>query len=111
MFRAIWSGAYPNLCSGSWMLFRDDTDISYLIPEEMRKSPMNTFGVYQSWTFDESYSEQFEDYEDGLKCEEWAKANPWVAKIVNSPDELEDLFLAFQEQDWRHNSCGGCIQH
>lgn len=105
MIEAIWTGGYPNLCCGTWMLYINGNDFSLLIPEEKRSSPMDTFGVYQSWHF-EDWEEVFEDYEDGLECEEWIAANPWVQKLPASPI---DIFYAFQAQDWRHGSCGGCI--
>lgn len=43
-FRAEWTGGYPCLCWGEWKLYKDNKDISHLIPEELRYCPMNTYG-------------------------------------------------------------------
>ena len=43
-----WTGRYPCLCSGEWKIKIDGQDMSHLIPEEMRCSPMNTYGLYSS---------------------------------------------------------------
>lgn len=105
MVEAKWTGTYPCLCFGEWQLFINGEDFSLLIPKELRRSEMGTYGTYQSWHF-ENWSEVFEDYEDGLECEEWIAANPWVQRLPASP---VDIYYAFQTHDWRHDSCGGCI--
>jgi hypothetical protein len=61
MVEAKWSGKYPCLCFGNWTLKVDGKDVSKLIPSKLRKSPMNTYGTYQSWHF-ENWIEVFEDY-------------------------------------------------
>ena len=106
MVEAKWTGSYPNLCSGVWELTIDGEDFSLLIPHELRYSPMGTAGIYQSWRFNEDWDEIFESYVDGLKFEDWIAKNPWVAELPCSP---RDIYDAFQENDWRHGSCGGCI--
>lgn len=45
---AKWTGSYPCLCSGEWILKINNIDVSNLIPEELRTSSMNTFGSYSS---------------------------------------------------------------
>lgn len=106
MVEAIWSGCWPTLCFGSWTLKVNGVDYTHLIPEELRDGPMNTFGTYQSWHFDDDWSEVFEDYEDGLYFEAWYERNPWVDAVPALPVEV---YTAFAEHDWRHGSCGGCI--
>lgn len=105
MVVAEWTGTYPNKCSGVWKLFVNGEDFSLLIPEDKRHDEMGTYGTYQSWHF-ENWSEVFDSYEDGLQCEDWIAANPWVQKLPASPI---DVFYAIQAQDWRHGECGGCI--
>lgn len=121
-FKAEWTGGYPSLCVGEWKLYRryneylDDgtidiwyDDISNLIPEDLRHEPMYTLGVYSSWYFDSDYIEQFEDYTDGLDFEEWCKDNESWIHLICDPKDYKALYEAFNEHDWRYESCGGCI--
>ena len=103
--RAEWTGQYPCLCSGEWKLFIGDQDYSHMIPEDKRRSHMNTAGVYSDWHF-ENWTEVFEDYEDGLEFEEWLVENPWVLDL---PASNLDIFVAFSCEDFRPGQCGGCI--
>lgn len=71
---------------------------------------MNTYGTYQSWYFDENMSEVFEDYTDGLECEEWIEANKeWLDGISEDISVQRDIFMAINAEDFRSGSCGGCI--
>ena len=106
MVKAIWTGEYPCFCHGEWKLMIDGEDMSHMIPDECRHSPMGTEGTYQSWYFDDDYSEQFEDYIDGYNFECWVDHNPWVLDL---PADALSIYLEFQANDWRHGQCGGCI--
>ena len=106
MVEAKWSGKYPNLCQGVWSIFVDGIDYSDYIPKEIRHSPMGTHGFYSEWSFDDDYGEVWEEYEDGLHFGEWAKQNDWVKNIPANPF---DIYCAFNVEDWRYDSCGGCI--
>ena len=109
MVKAKWSGSYPCLCFGKWTLIVDGNDFSDKIPEELRKSSMNTFGTYQSWHF-ENWLEVFEDYTDGLVCEDWINQNDyWLKEITDNNDTKILIYNAINEQDFRSGSCGGCI--
>ena len=103
--RAEWTGQYPCLCSGEWKLFIGDQDYSHMVPEDKRRSHMNTAGVYSDWHF-ENWTQVFEDYEDGLEFEEWLVENPWVLDL---PASNLDIFVAFSCEDFRPGQCGGCI--
>lgn len=105
MVTAKWTGEYPCLCCGEWRLYICGQDYSHLIPEDKRTSHMNTAGTYDEWWF-EDWQETFGTYEDGLEYEEWMAENEWV---LNLPAAPFDVFLAFQYEDWRPGSCGGCI--
>lgn len=108
-FKAEWTGSYPSLCFGVWRLYIDGKDKSDLIPEKLRRHPMDTAGTYQSLHF-ENWAKVFEDYEDGLECDDWIKENDyWISGIADCYDEKKALFKAFQAQDFRMGSCGGCI--
>ena len=107
---AEWSGKYPCLCYGEWTLKVDGENVSNKIPEDLRKEYMNTYKSYEEWRFDENYNEEWECYNDGLKCEDWIKVNGyWLNKIVTDKDIQKCIFHAINEEDWRHGSCGGCI--
>lgn len=109
MVNAFWSGSYPCLCSGTWTLEVNGVDVSSLIPEELRHNEMNTFGTYEEWHF-EDWIEVFEDYEDGLMCDEWIAENKyWLDDITDDYNIQTEIFYAISEEDFRHNSCGGCI--
>lgn len=107
---AEWSGKFPNLCRGEWTLIIDGKDVSEKIPAKIRKSHMRTFGAYDTWHFDDDWNEVWETYDAGLSESEWIKENnPWLSSITTDQEVLGEIFRAFQSEDWRHNSCGGCI--
>lgn len=121
-FKAEWTGSYPSLCVGEWKLYRkyEDIledgskdegydDISNLIPEDLRHEPMDTYGEYNSWCFDENYCERFIDYTDGLDFKDWCKENESWIHLICDPKDYKSLYEAFNEHDWRYESCGGCI--
>lgn len=72
-FRAEWTGSYPCLCSGEWILTAETTeydevrgaysvteDISHLIPEDLRKSSMGCEGIYDTCTrYDKGLNRRF----------------------------------------------------
>ena len=49
-----WTGEYPCLCYGKWILKIGGKDCSKLIPKKLRvHSDMNTFGKYDKWHFED----------------------------------------------------------
>lgn len=121
-FKAVWTGGHQSLCVGEWKLYRkyedyleDGTkdigydDISNLIPEELRHEPMYTDDLYNRWYFDENYHEEFETYQSGFDCEDWCNENEWWIHLICDPKDYKALYNAFNEHDWRYESCGGCI--
>ena len=103
--KAEWTGSYPCLCDGEWKLYINEIDYTNSIPIDKQSEPMNTYGTYEEWHF-EDWLEVFEDYVDGLSFEDWIKENSWVLDLPASP---QDVYEAFQACDWRYGSCGGCI--
>ena len=105
-----WTGKWPCLCCGEWILMIDGEDKSYLIPKELRKSEMNTYGSYPQWRFEEDWEVAWENYVDGMPCREWIELNKyWLDNISSDYKIQEQLYCVFQANDWRHGSCGGCI--
>jgi hypothetical protein len=105
---ATWSGRGPCLCSGEWTLTIDGHDYTNMIPKELRNDCMRTAGVYETWYFggDSGWEACWETYDDGMDFSEWEQHNPWINDIP-APNEL--IFEAFQKEDFRQGSCGGCI--
>ena len=107
---AKWTGSYPCLCSGEWILKINNIDVSNLIPEELRTSSMNTAGSYSSWYFTEDWKVEDYYYLDGLECEDWIKDNKnWLHKITTAHSVQKEIYYAIQSEDFRAGSCGGCI--
>ena len=107
MITARWTGKFPCLCHGEWIIERDGKKIE--LPEDLRCSSMNTYGEYRSWHFDAGWHEYWDQYTDGLTFEPWLKENEWVADLHLTPEEQLELYEAIAMEDWRHGECGGCI--
>lgn len=106
IWAAEWSGCWPNLCSGYWTLYKNDKKVNVKIPFE--EDCADTFGEYMSWHF-EDWEEVFEPYGDGLHCDAWIVKNENWLKTIADENEFEDIYAAFQAEDFRPGSCGGCI--
>lgn len=113
MVTTKWTGEYPYHCKGEWKLFLFGDDISYVIPKELRNKPMNTKGTYTRWFIDREFPdfplESYEEYEDGLDFPEWIEENSWVKNLSTTPDNWKVVYEAFQVNDFRRCSCGGCF--
>lgn len=110
----IWTGQFPYLCYGEWVMKYDGIELT--VPDDMKETPMFTFGEFGKWCFNEDFMEEWDFYEDGDTKEIWIHRNSeWVTSMFQEHDIevteelLSDLFDKVQEQDWRHGSCGGCI--
>lgn len=110
-----WTGSYPNLCSGKWIITIDGIKLTGIEKEEF-----GTLNEYSSWHFNEDWLEEFDHYEDGLGLDDWVQEvktndiNGLYASLkrhgIKVTDELlSELYNRIKEQDWRHGSCGGCI--
>lgn len=110
MVEAKWSGEYPCLCQGEWTLIVDGKDVSDLIPDDLRYSSMDTYGLYSAWNFGEDWEVYTRMYEDGLDCEDWIDSNNyWLNEITNNEYIKEEIYDAINGEDFRLGSCGGCI--
>ena len=109
-----WTGKYPALCFGQWIISIDDKN--FPIPSEIVKENMGTYKEYSSWHF-EDWQEVFEYYPDGEEFESWVRKNiTWIKTGVDklgitdfTYEDLKNLYNKINENDWRSNSCGGCI--
>lgn len=104
-----WTGRYPVLCHGTWLLYKDGKNISNLIPEDLQDAPMGCAGWFQEWSFVNGWEEEWNTYHDGLSADEWIEENEYWLKEIGPEEDYKDIFYAFQENDWRGGSCGGCI--
>ena len=99
---AKWSGGYPCLCSGEWTLFIDGKNVSDKIPKDLINEPMHTNGVYSSWQFGSDWEEEWNNYEDGLECEDWIKENKeWLdnSKEVDKVISKVPLKILFEADE------------
>lgn len=107
---AEWSGGGWALCSGEWSLYIDGKNFTKKIPKRLRTDSMNTLGEYRGWTWGGDYGEEWYTYKDGLGKTEWITDNEnWLSKITDDVEIWSEIYDAIQEQDFRMNSCGGCI--
>lgn len=108
-WEALWSGAYPSLCSGAWVLLRDGQPVDTRIP--FQHEDASTFGTYGMWGFggDSGWMEEWEYYDSGLECGEWCDEHREWLMTLAPEGEWADIFAAFQARDWRRGSCGGCV--
>lgn len=104
---ATWTGCYPNLCSGEWIITIGGEKVE--LPDKVRTSPMQTRGAYNTWTFGKDWEEVWSKYEDGLDFEPWLRENSWVSSLNLSSEEERALYDSISAEDWRYGSCGGCI--
>jgi hypothetical protein len=109
-----WTGSYPCLCSGEWIIKYKDVELN--VPENLKHREMGTLIEYSTWQFDENWMEEWESHTDGLDKDTWIKRNEeWITKMFEEKDIkvteelLSELYDKIQEEDWRHGSCGGCI--
>lgn len=107
---ATWTGNSPCLCHGEWILVINGNDVSNYIPDELKNSPMNTYGEFDKWRFNEDNLEEWYTETSGLKAEEWISVNDtWLQKITENHSEKIKIFEAINASDWRYFQCGGCI--
>ena len=93
-----WSGAWPNLCSGEWTCNINGKEVK--VP--FQREPAECEGVYQSWHFDETWDEVWEEYKDGMDCATWCeKYKDWLDELGLSEEERHEVYEAFAEEDWR----------
>lgn len=117
IYEAKWTGGYPNLCSGSWHLYENGKEIDLhevgcpfvAGPDDYCDSYAGTYNYYSSWHF-EDWLEVFEQYEDGLEAPDWVEDNEdWLTNISENEDDWYLIYDAFNAEDWRPNSCMGCV--
>lgn len=102
-----WTGAYPNLCTGEWILYKNGEKVDTDIP--FQGNPAYTRDQFASWGFDEDWDEVWTTYENGLLPTSWINDHKEWLQTITDEREWIDIYVAFNANDWRHNSCGGCI--
>lgn len=114
MFEVKWTGSFPTLCCGEWIIRYHGKSLK--LPEDRKDQPMRTYGEYQTWHFNKDYIEEFESYYDGIREEDWIKFNkPWIKNLFDKHSTpladsiLHDFYVKIQREDFRPHSCGGCI--
>jgi len=113
-----WTGSYPNLCSGEWIIRIDQMHLP--IPENWVGSDMGTRGEYSRWYFNDGGEETEYYYNDDNS--EWKKEDNWLnyslkclaefynLKFVGNMKKFKQrIYDEISDKDWRSGSCGGCI--
>jgi hypothetical protein len=107
---AKWSGKWPCLCHGKWTLIVDGVDVSDKIPEELRDSPMNTYGEYRNFRFTEDWEVEWYSYCSGLEVEGWIEENlNWLKTITTDKSTMQQIYYEINSKDFQYGCCGGCI--
>lgn len=66
-----WTGEYPCVCDGEWKIIYNGKDVSNVIPNKKRYSPMDTYKSYSYWSWNYPNSiEVWHEYFNGLEEEE-----------------------------------------
>lgn len=115
-----WTGSYPTLCSGKWIITIDGKEIINKSNSKIFKNSMNTARMYtSSWYIPEKGrgAKCFESSNYGLFHPLWRKSelceNLLKAfqenDITLTEDEIELLWQELSKKDFRLGSCGGCI--
>lgn len=108
-----WTGEWPRKCKGRWIFEVDGKDYRYLLPfanDDGFDLPADTFGEYECWDFDSEGEREWFHYENGLDIDVWCDINrDWLEVITPNEHEWDDIYFAFQAEDWRFNECGGCV--
>lgn len=134
---AHWTGKWPSLCYGEWQLFKNEVrqhvripfndyeDVDYENKEAYTEqeledgfrlvrgmgSPANTYR--EDWShcaLSRDYDELYSTYEDGLKREEWCREyEGFLLEVDPRAEDWGKIYRAFRAEDFRPNSCGGCL--
>jgi len=107
-FTARWSATGNNLCLGRWeILYRGHL---LALDSERHEKDMGTYGIF-SYIFPDD-----EELAEGLTEDEWILENAgWLGElfaqhaIPRDEAHLRWLYQAINPQDWRCESCGGCL--
>jgi len=101
----LWTGSFPNLCRGEWLFLIDG--IPYQVP--FQYEPADTFGRYCRDYWD-GKDEREDYYESGFGRDKWIKKyHKWLHSLPLAPAEYRDVYRVIRNQDWRYESCGGCV--
>lgn len=107
-WKAEWTGKYPCVCNGEWKLYKNEELVKTEIP--FQGSSANTRNLYSKWHFGYNWNVEWEDYMDGLDEDEWIEEyREWLITLSDDECDWLDIYYAFEKEDWRGGSCGGCI--
>ena len=109
-YEVEWTGQYPILSFGNWIIRRNGVDVSDLIPRRLFFSPMGTRKMYYRWCLTDDGLRFLYPYYDGLSAKKWIRKNRyWIKHICRNGEEEFMLYHAINKADWRWNSQGDCI--
>lgn len=108
-----WTGEWPRRCKGRWIFEVDGKDYRYLLPfvnDDGDDQPADTDGIFDRWNIDKDGESELYSENSGLDIDEWIDHNrEWLEVITRDEGVWDDIFFAFQKEDWRFHDCGGCV--
>jgi len=113
----VWTGKYPNLCHGKWIIRIDEKPLKHTKKDTVMYSSMSTENTFNIWKFVGDYEVEWNEYTDGLPYKAWWSSETGEClnklleknKVTLTEEEKKYFYEQLVEHDWRHNSCGGCI--
>lgn len=112
-----WTGQYPSLCCGSWIIEIDGKRL-----KNLENNPFDTKKEYNFWKWSESdewdtirYSEvQGLDLGEWVDCVKYNNLNNLRDSLISAGfkitnELLIELFENINIEDFQMHTCGGCI--
>lgn len=101
-YKVEWTGECPCKYLGEWKIYKNNNDVTFLLPTALRNRPAYTYGEYPVWEeqpFD-TYVQQY--VTDGCHTPEWIQANLyWLVLVGDNPEDFLAIYNAFHEKDFR----------
>lgn len=100
-FKVEWTGKPPHLYLGEWKIYKNNEDITYFFPTDLRTMPAFTYGEYLVWE-EAPFAAVQQFVTDGYPMPEWIMKNKyWLQLMVDDDQDYAKIYLAFHEFDFR----------
>ncbi len=100
-YTVSWSGKYPTFYLGEWTIKKNNDDVTYFLPTELRTRPAFTYGTYPVWE-ENPFTLVQQWAEDGYQIAEWIRINLyWLQLMADEDIDYATIYNAFHEKDFR----------